>query len=166
MNTARQKTKTIHIIRNIALVVIALGGVAFFFTLDLFEDNGEGGLFGPKMSSKLHFVGQVKSTEFSNEQLKQISSFIGKYEEALERVEISVSKDDSYAELKPGTQVLFEIHIRLVGGARLETPVRRTTWGQLIPMATRKIDKDLKAYAAMHGGKLRTSGGNVLINSM
>lgn len=161
-----EQTKTSHLIRNIALVVIALGGVLFFFTLDLFDTQNQGGLFGPKMSSKLHFRGQVKSSEFSTKQLKQLSDFIGRYEEAMERVDIIVSKDDSYAPLKDNTQVLYEIQIELVGGGRLETPVRRSTWGRLIPDATRKIDKDLKAYAKMHGGKLRTKGGNLLINSM
>jgi len=160
------KSRIGPLIRNVALIIIALGAVVFFFSLDLFDEKNQGGLFGPKMSSKLHFVGQVKSTEFSRDQLNRLSAFVNRYEKVLERVEIMVSKDDSYAELKPGTQVLFEVHMILVGGARLESPVRRTSWGKLVQDISRKMNKDLKAYAAMHGGRLKTKGGNILINSM
>lgn len=165
MSASERGVKRKHLVLNLFLVIVALGGLAFFFSLDLFSGEG-GGLFGEKMSSKLHFRGTVKSTDFNNEQLEKISGVIAKYEDALERIDIIVSKDDSYAELKPGTQVLFEVHVQLLNGTRLEAPLRRTTWGKLVSQVTRKIEKDITAYADMHGGRLKTKGGNIIINSM
>lgn len=150
---------------NIILVVLALVGLAIFFSLDIFS-GGKDSVFNHQGSTKLNFTGKVGRKEMSDDQMAEIVKVMEKYDEALERVELYISKQDSYAPLKQNTQVLYEIRIQLMGGARIETPMKRTTWGRLVKDVSRKVKKDLKAYATMHGGKLKTRSGALLINSM
>lgn len=164
MTSDRKKRRWRGLVLNTLLILAAVGLLALFFSLNLFQGGGD--LFSKDAARKLYFKGDAGFSDMGEEQRKHLAEVFNRYEEALERVEVVVSKQDSYAELQKGTQMLYEIRIRLVGGGRMSSPVRRTTWERLGKDVAAKVDKDLKGYARMHGGRLKTGSGNLIINSM
>ncbi|KAB1441774.1 hypothetical protein [Pseudodesulfovibrio senegalensis] len=164
MTTDSRKAHHRALVINVLLILAAVALLFLFFSMNLFQGGGD--LFNKEAARKLHFKGDVSFRDMSVKQRTHLAKILNKYEQALERVEVVVSKQDSYAELQKGTQMLYEIRIRLQGGGRMSSPVRRTTWERLGKDVAAKVDKDLKGYAAMHGGRLKTGSGNLIINSM
>ncbi len=164
MRSDHKRSRQRVLVGNALLILVAAVLLAFFFSLDLFE--GGGSFFDKEAARKLHFKGDVSFRDMGDKQREVLTKVLNKYEDALERVEVVVTKQDSYAKLGKGTQLLYEIRIRLVGGGRMNSPTRRTTWERLGQDVSSKVEKDLKGYATMHGGRLKTKSGNMVINSM
>lgn len=149
-------------LRNVLLILTAVVMLAFFFSLDLFE--GEEELFSKESASKIRFKGDVSFRDLSRKQKIPLAKVVGKYEKALERIEVVVSKQDSYAKLQGDAPLLYEVRISLIGGGRVHSMVRRVGWDDFGKSLAEKLDKDLTGYATMHGGRLKTRSGNLIVN--
>lgn len=155
---ARRK-KTSERIRNVFLVIIAIGMVIVFFNLDMVKD-GES-VFSRSAENKLRFKGDLKQKAFSEKEYDRIIGFVERYDDAIESVTILTTRDSDYGKVTPSSQILFEITIVMVEGASISTPTRRTSRRGLVKDIMYKLDKDMKAYQELDGKKIKS-----LINTM
>lgn len=140
----KRTTKKEHA-RNLLLILLALGAVALFYSLDIVRDDGDT-VFTKSSSQKLRFSGDLKRKDYNSKEIQELTSFIKRYTKEIEQTDISVTLQDSYTRVKPTTQVIFEINMVMSDGTTINTPTWRTTRERLVERLLTKMNKDMKAY--------------------
>lgn len=148
MKTTHQHTRK-EKIRNVLLVILALGMVVVFFNLDISRE-GES-VFSKTTSQKLRFSGDLKRNAYTGEEVSEILDFIKIYDKDISQVDISVTKQDSYRRVTGSSQLIFEINMIMEGGTTINTPTWRSTRDDLVKTILVKMKKDVKAYTKLKG---------------
>lgn len=154
---AKQKEK----VRNVLLVILALGMVVIFFNLDI-TNKGES-VFSKTSSQKLRFSGDLKKNAYTKDEVSQLIRFISKYGEEIVQVKISTTLQDTYRKVTDRSQIIFEVSMIMDGGATINTPTKRSTRGELVEDILAKMHKDVTAYIQLKnkGKKIKS-----LVNTM
>ncbi|MBN2141040.1 MAG: hypothetical protein JW718_08545 [Desulfovibrionaceae bacterium] len=143
-------------VRNIVLVLLALAMLAIFFSSDPFK-RGSGGLgsFFGRSPSKMVYTGALSEGELKLDRAEnaRIKAFVKDNDAVLKRVQVKASKQDSYKDLGPDSQILFEMEIETAGGAVVKTPVLRASRKDLVERMLRKLEKDLSTYRDLRPGQ-------------
>ncbi|CCH49324.1 hypothetical protein [Pseudodesulfovibrio piezophilus] len=158
---AARKNKNNEKIRNILLILFALAVMLVFFNLDIMR-SGES-VFSRTASKKLTFTGDLGRRDYSEEEVDALLRLIKRHTRIIDTTHIECSVQDRYKKLTDTSQILFEIHMVMQDGARISTPVRRTTRKHLVQDIIAKFNKDISAYKKLikDGKKV-----NSLVNTM
>jgi len=157
---AKSRSKRTETIRNIFLIVVAVGMVAFFFTLDF---GGEGdSVFNRKGQTRLYFRGDLGRNDYSKDEYDKMVRYVNSYAKTMESTTIETRLQDSYKKVTDNSPVIFEVHIVMKDGSQLSTSARRSPRGSLVSAMLSKANKDIRVYH-----KLKKEGKDVksLINA-
>ncbi len=157
----RHRDKRKEWAKNLFLILVAVGIVAFFFNLDLVR-KGES-VFSRSTDRKLRFTGDFDRQDYSKAEIARLLKFINRNDKIVEKLTVECSTQDKYRKVTPSTQVLFDMHILIVDGGRISTPTRRAARKNLISAILTKLNKDMRAYK-----RLKKKGQEVdsLVNTM
>jgi len=131
-------------VRNFFLIILAVGVVVIFFNLDIMRD-GES-VFSRSADKKLRFEGGLKRNNYTDKEIDRIVRYTKKHNDLFDRVAIKASPQDSYKKISPSTEILFEVHVRMLDGSTLSTTLRRTKRKDLVPSIISKLSRDMRAY--------------------
>lgn len=158
---ARRRSKRIEKTRNTILVLLAVAMVVIFFNLDVMN-KGES-VFSRSADKKLKFMGDLSLRDFSDKEIDRILKFIKRNTTIIDRATVETSVQDTYKKITDKSQVIFEIHLTMVDGAKISTTTRRTTRKNLVSSILAKLKKDIGAYKQLikEGKKVKS-----LVNTM
>ena len=158
---ARCRAQKNEWVRNLFLIILAVGVVVIFFNLDIMR-HGES-VFSKSAERKLNFRGDLKRTNYTQKEIARLLRYTKKYNAIFEKVFIEASAQDDYKKITASTEILFEIHITMTNGSTISTPVRRTKRKNLVPAIITKLNKDMRAYKDLQkkGKKIKS-----LVNTM
>ncbi len=154
MRVKKHRVTTGEKVRNILLVLLAIGTVVVFFNLNISRE-GES-VFSSSSNIKMRFSGDLKQDAYTEKEIASLTRFIDRYKNEIERTEFQVMLQDNYKKLKKSSPLTFEVRLTMKDGATIETPTWRTTRGKMIPDMLTKMKKDMKAYL-----ELKKSGKKV-----
>ncbi|WP_419786551.1 hypothetical protein [Pseudodesulfovibrio sp.] len=147
MKSRRQKAHARERTRNILIVLVAIGMIVVFFNLN-FVSKGES-VFSKNASQKLRFAGRLGHGYYSKAEQDRLMAFIKRYNKEITTLTVEASPQDTYGGVDEDTPILFELHLLMSDGAVINTPVIRSSRGQLIPAVLVKLRKDMKVYLAL-----------------
>ncbi|WP_272698903.1 hypothetical protein [Desulfovibrio sp. Fe33] len=147
MNGKRRRDKSTEWTRNILLILAAAAVIYVFFNLDIVR-KGES-VFSNTAAKKLKFAGGLGERDYSEREIARILKYIDARNSIFREVKISASPQDSYREIAPGTDIVYELHVALADGFTFSTPARRAQRRDLVAALLNKLDKDLRAYQKM-----------------
>ncbi|WFS62719.1 hypothetical protein LF599_00755 [Pseudodesulfovibrio thermohalotolerans] len=161
MNGKRRRDKSTEWARNILLILAAAAVVYVFFNLDIVR-KGES-VFSNTAAKKLKFAGALGQRDYTDREIARILKYIGARNTLFREVKINASPQDSYREVTPSTDIVYELHVALADGFTFSTPARRAARRDLVAGLLNKLDKDLRAYQ-----KMKKEGRNPssMINTM
>ena len=148
-------------IRNVILVLLAIGVVVVFFNLDIMR-KGES-MFSRKADNKLNFTGDLKRKAYSKTEVSRLIKYIKRHNKIIETATVETTVQDTYKKMTGTSPIVFEVHIVMLDGATISTPTRRTTRKKLVSDILAKISKDIRAYKKLikDGKKVKS-----LVNTM
>jgi len=157
----KRRNKNSERVRNVILVLLAVGVVIIFFNLDIMQ-KGES-VFSRTATNKLNFKGDLKRKAYSKKEVSRIIKYIKRHNKVIDTMTVETSIQDSYKKITSKSPIVFEVHMIMQGGATISTPTRRTTRKELVAEVLAKVNKDIKAY-----NKLIKEGKKVksLVNTM
>ncbi|BDQ38093.1 hypothetical protein SYK_24530 [Pseudodesulfovibrio nedwellii] len=157
----KKKNQNIEIVRNIVLILIAVGSMLIFFNLDIIHKGKS--MFTHSGSKRLEFNGSIGKDDLTDKEISRLVNYINKHTKILKKILLKASPQDSYRKITPKTQILFEVQITMHDGFTFTTPVRRVQRKELTNGVLVKLDKDIRAYL-----DLKKQGKEVksLINTM
>lgn len=132
-------------VRNIALILICLGAVYFFYSQ--VQTPTAGKLMSWSGSVSLILVGDMSRSDYTRKELVRLQDFIKDNSGLLTRVSINVTRQDAYGELTDQSQLLYRIRAFLHDGTTLDLSVRRTTRDKLVDDMVRSLRKALEPLA-------------------
>lgn len=158
---ARHRDRRKEWVRNLFLVILAIAVVVIFFNLDIMR-QGES-LFSKSADKKLEFGGDLKRSDYTKEEISKLIRYTKKYNDIFGKVFIETSRQDSYKKISPKSKILFEVHIRMIDGTTISTPLRRSLRKELVSAILVKLEKDVGAYMDIQekGKKIKS-----LVNTM
>lgn len=163
--SAKTKRSGVEIARNIVMVLMAGLLLLIFFRLDLFRGEGDANFL--RLGERgIKFTGDLTPGEMnlSPEEMARLRDYLASHDDIVERMEISASAQDSYAEMTEGAQLMFEVKVYMRNGSTISTPVVRAERGQFMDRLIQKLDKDIRGWRDLGGGSRQ--GGGDLVNTM
>ncbi len=142
--------------------LLLFGGVVLFILLALVVVKQKEFQFNPTKTSassnltqKIVFTGELKMrdldlTPTQQKRLEQLLDYTG---DRFKQIQIWAEKDNKYDELKPGTEVRFQITLVTHDGARIKSVVNRAKHGRVVDAIAQRIEKDVEAYLRTEPGK-------------
>jgi len=144
---SRRRERAPDRMRNIFLVILAVGLVVIFFNLDTLR-QGES-VFSKTADRKLRFSGQLARKSYSGPEVDRLLAFIRRYDADIGTLTVQTSTQDAYGKIDRDTPILFELRMTMTDGAVIDTPVRRSPRGQLISAILEKLNKDIRTYRTL-----------------
>ncbi|QJB55758.1 hypothetical protein [Pseudodesulfovibrio sp. zrk46] len=160
MNLKRKKQKSERV-RNVLMILFALGVVVIFFNLDVMR-KGES-VFSRTADKKLRFTGDLKREAYSKSEVDRLVKYIKRYNDLIDTATVETTLQDPYKKVTGKSQMIFEVHLVMMDGTTISTPTRRITRTRLVDDILAKMSKDIRAYR-----KLLKDGKKVksLVNTM
>ena len=140
----KRKNKTSERVRNIFLILLAVGVVVIFFNLDMIH-KGES-VFSKSADNKLNFTGDLKVKAYSKAEIERLVKYIKRHNEIIDTATVRTSVQDTSKKLTGKSQVTFEVNLIMKDGATISTPTRRSTRKELVSDILSKVNKDIRAY--------------------
>ncbi|MEF2231812.1 MAG: hypothetical protein V3571_12845 [Pseudodesulfovibrio sp.] len=143
----RSKDRTREQVRNIILIILAVGMVIVFFNLDTLR-KGES-VFSKSADRKLRFAGKLDRKDYAASERDRLLAFIKRNDKDIQAVTIRTSTQDAYGAVAGATPILFEIRMEMTGGAVINAPVRRSDRLRLTSAILEKLNKDMRTYRSL-----------------
>ena len=160
-NRRRRKDHTREQVRNVILILLAVGVVIIFFNLDTMR-KGES-VFSKSADQKLRYAGELDRKDYAASERDRLLAFIKRNDKAIRTVTIRTSTQDAYGKITGATPILFEIRMEMSDGAVINAPVRRAERDRLVAGILVKLNKDMRTY---HSLKEQGKDVNSLMNVM
>jgi len=157
----RRRDHTREQIRNILLVLLAVGMVVIFFNLDTVR-KGES-VFSKSSDRKLRFSGELARKDYAAIERDRLIAFIKRNDKDIGTITIHTSTQDAYGKITGATPILFEIRMEMADGAVISAPVRRSERLRLTSAILEKLNKDMRTYRTL---KEQGKDVNSLMNVM
>ncbi len=143
----KRKSKTSEHVRNVLMVLFAIGVVVIFFNLDVMR-KGES-IFSRTADKKLKFSGDMKRKEYTSPEVERLIKYIKRNNKIIESTTIETTVQDPYKKMTGSSQITFTVHMVMSDGSTISTPTRRSTRGKLVENILAKMNKDITAYKKM-----------------
>ena len=157
----RHRSRSEEIVRNLFLIAVAILVVVIFFNLDIIK-KGES-LFNRTAVAEIKFSGDMGRKDFAEREIDRLREYLKGRKKLLAEITIQTATQDSYREVTPDTEILFELQVVMRDGFTFTTPLRRSPRRDLPQNILTKLDKDIRAYETL---KKQGKNPKTLINTM